>query len=82
MSSDPTRNRPVSAQRLPMGPAPLRARATPHSARPAAAFLAHLLSGKPNVVQPKENVADRLYRQTEASDVKRLPPGFRKNLSA
>lgn len=82
MSSDPTRNRPISGQRLPVSLSAPRPRVWPNAARPAAAFLAHLLSGKPNIAQPRAHAADRLYRQAEASDIKRLPPGFRKNLSA
>lgn len=82
MSSDEPTNRPNSGQRLPISLSVPRARAWPGTVRPGAAFLAHLLSGKPNIAQPRPHAADRLYRQAEASDIKRLPPGFRKNLSA
>lgn len=82
MSSDEPTNRPNSGQRLPISLSAPRPRAFPNAVRPGAAFLAHLLSGKPNIVQLRPHAADRVYRQTEASDIKRLPPGFRKNLSA
>lgn len=82
MSSDGSRDRPISAQKLPVSLAGPRPRAFPDAVRPAAAFLAHILSGRPNMATPKSATADRLYRQAEKSDIKRMPPGFRKNLSA
>lgn len=83
MSSDWDRDRPISGQRLPIGLGAPRPRAFPDAARPAAAFLAHLLSTRPNIVAPDTGTrAECAYRRAETSDIKRLPPGVRRNLSA
>lgn len=82
MSAERNRDRPISAQRLPVSLALPRPRALPGAARPGAAFLAQLLTGRPNIAAPRGNEADCAYRRVEMSDIRRLPPGYRKNLSA
>lgn len=82
MSAERNRDRPISALRLPASLAAPSPRALPGAARPGAAFLAQLLTGRPNVTMPHDNEADCAYRRTEMSDTRRLPPGYRKNLSA
>lgn len=82
MSAERNRDRPVSAQRLPVSLAAPRPRVLPGAARPGAAFLAQLLTGRPNIAVPHGSEAECAYRRIEMSDVKRLPPGYRKNLSA
>ncbi|WP_116652682.1 hypothetical protein [Pelagibacterium sediminicola] len=82
LSAERDRDRPISAQRLPIALAVPRPRALPGAARPGAAFLTQLLTGRPNLSSSSGNEADCTYRRVESSDVKRLPPGYRKNLSA
>lgn len=47
--------------------------------RPAAAFVAQLIASRPPCGRGEASSA---YRRTEESDLKRLPPGYRKTLSA
>lgn len=79
LSAERNKNRPVSAQRLPIACAAPQPRAFPGALRPAAAFLTQLLSAR-STAQSRE--ADSTYREIEKSDIKRVPPGLRRNLSA
>lgn len=61
---------------LPMGVVAPQFAARP---RPAAAFLTQLIASRP----PSPGTeASSAYRRAEESDRKRLPPGYRKTLSA
>ncbi|WP_207747655.1 hypothetical protein [Pelagibacterium limicola] len=82
MSAEYKRVRPISGQRLPISLSTPRPQAFPDAGRPAAAFLAHLLSGRSNIAVSPGETASCAYRQTEQSDIRRAPPGIRKNLSA
>ncbi len=82
MRADRNNEKPISAQRLPISIAAPRPRAYPAAARPAAAFLAQLLTGRPNIAPARANQADCSYRRAEQSDIKRVPPGYRTNRSA
>lgn len=86
MNGHKDHKRNISAHNLPMGIA--LPRRTPARDKPAAAFLTQLLATRD--AAPLErvrlgnagNAAASLYRRVETSDVKRVPMGYRKTLSA
>lgn len=78
--------RNISAHNLPMAFQSVPARSA--LPRPAAAFLAQLLSGSQSssLIGKPLNAQDMqvngTYRRVEASDIKRIPQGYRKSVSA
>lgn len=87
MNGSDTKKRSISAHNLPIGLVAPRPRVDgARAARPASAFLAQLLATRENAplmrAPRRESVATITYRSVEVSDVKRMPMGYRKTLSA
>lgn len=86
MSERQDHRRNISAHRLPVRLESMRPRLRENA--PQSTFLAQLLAGMPATaragrgVDPGKHRADAVYRQTETSDVKRVPAGYRKSLDA
>jgi hypothetical protein len=83
-----TKKRNISAHNLPISLGGPRPRPEMSRPGPASAFLAQLLATRENAPlarargQERETLATRTYRTVEASDIKRMPVGYRKTLSA
>jgi hypothetical protein len=77
--------RTISGHHLPVSLSVPRARPSLSRSAPPAAFLAQLIesarTGAP-ASTAQETLASQFYRSTEASDLKRVPMGYRKSVSA
>lgn len=88
MDRDKNNARPISAHRLPVSLGTPMPRPSLAASRPAAAFLAQLLATRENLPDQRKSgrtvgsEASGAYRRTESIDVKRMPMGWRKSLSA
>jgi len=77
--------RTISGHHLPVSLSVPRARPSLADSAPPAAFLAQLIesarAGTPASAS-RETQASRFYRSAETSDLKRIPRGYRKSVSA
>ncbi|WP_417583724.1 hypothetical protein [Pelagibacterium sp.] len=83
MDTNRQEKRTISGQRLPMNLAVPRA--SQSRGAPPAAFLAQLIESAragTSASASRENRASQYYRTTETSDLKRVPTGYRKSVSA
>ncbi|WP_338608945.1 hypothetical protein V6617_02785 [Pelagibacterium nitratireducens] len=85
MDTSKPEKRTISGHRLPVSLSVPRARPSLAGSAPQAAFLAQLIDSaraSTPASPSRESRASQFYRAIETSDLKRLPMGYRKSVSA
>lgn len=85
MDTGKTEKRTISGHRLPVSLSVPRAKPSLAGSAPQATFLAQMIeSARVGTPAPpsRESPASQFYRAIETSDLKRVPMGYRKSVSA